>query len=281
MEIGPRIIRLGKVDGPNEFFEDINDESNHFEKEFIEYYGEEKGAWHIYGGHRLWVAPESFPETYYPDNRKVDFELIENGFVLIQEPQTENGLQLKIKITMTQDGIINLEHFVTNTSAKTIELAPWSLSVMEVGGMLAIPVNKRDSGLLHNMNISIWPYTDMNDSRVKFGTDFIMIKSTDKLDRNFKLGVSNENGYAVYFNHGNMFIKKFDKFQNGEKYPDNNVNFETYTSNLIMEIESLGKLISLNPNDTVCHSEQWQLVTDIAEPCSEQEIHKIIENYIK
>jgi hypothetical protein len=31
--------------------------------------------WRLYGGHRLWNAPEHFPNSYYPDNGPV--ELVE------------------------------------------------------------------------------------------------------------------------------------------------------------------------------------------------------------
>lgn len=281
VEIGPRIIKFGKKDGPNEFFEDTEDKSKEMANDLLEYYGNNKGGWHIYGGHRLWVAPESFPETYYPDNRKVDYEIIDNGFVLKQEPQIENGIQNKIKIEMSKEGIVDVSHYITNISKKVKELAPWSLSVMAVGGLMVIPVNKRNSGLLHNMNISVWHYTDLNDDRLDFGTDYIKIKSTKETSRNFKLGVSVESGYVLYFNNNNMFVKRFEEFKDKNKYPDNNVNFEAYTCNSYTEIETLGKLIKLKPDDTVCHKEAWQLVTDIAEPSTDKEISNIIETFIK
>ncbi len=281
VEIGPRIIKFGKIDGPNEFFEDIEDKSNRMANDLLEYYGNNKGGWHIYGGHRLWIAPESYPECYYPDNRKVDYEIIENGFILKQEPQTENGIQYNIKVVMSQDGTIDVSHYITNISKEVKEFAPWALTVMAVGGLEVIPVNKRDTGLLHNMNLSVWSYTDLSDERLTLGTDYIKIKSTADTDRKFKLGVSVESGYVLYFNHGNMFVKKFEPFSPEDKYPDNNVNFETYTCSLFTEIESLGKLIKLNPDDTVCHKETWQLVTDVAEPETDKEISNIIENFIK
>ncbi|MCJ7665262.1 MAG: DUF4380 domain-containing protein, partial [Actinobacteria bacterium] len=59
-DVGPRIIRLGFKGGQNLF------------KEFGDQLGKTGGdQWRIYGGHRLWHAPEAVPRTYFPDNKPV------------------------------------------------------------------------------------------------------------------------------------------------------------------------------------------------------------------
>ena len=45
---------------------------------YDEYYYE-SATWYIYGGHRLWLTPESSPETYYPDNDKVKYEITDTS----------------------------------------------------------------------------------------------------------------------------------------------------------------------------------------------------------
>ena len=59
-EVGPRVIRFGFLDAPNEFFEN---------KKWLGKSGDDE--WHNYGGHRLWHAPEEQPRTYAPDNDPV------------------------------------------------------------------------------------------------------------------------------------------------------------------------------------------------------------------
>lgn len=281
LDIGPRIIRFGKVGGPNEFYEDINDNVHRDDKEISDFYGSDKGAWHIYGGHRLWTSPESLPESYFPDNRPVEAEYVENGVILTQEPQKENGMQFKIKVTMNKDGVVTIDHYVTNIGGKDLEFAPWSLTVMEVGGLEVVPLTKRGADLLHTRNVSLWPYANPADKRVKWLRDFFLLNTTSDTDCNFKIGVNNEDGYVCYFNHGNMFIKRFEPFSLSEKYPDNNVNFETYTSEFIAEVETLGTLKTVAPGQTVTHRESWQLVTNVKKPESEQEIIDAIEKYVK
>lgn len=280
LEVGPRIIRYGFVGGPNEFFEDLEDEVGNEAEEIKNLY-KNKGTWHIYGGHRLWTSPEISPRVYYPDNRKVDFEIIENGVRLIQEEQTENKVQLTMEVTMASDGNVTLKHFLKNTGRCGVELAPWALTVLAVGGTEVIGRVARDNGFLHTQNLSLWTYTDMADKRVKWGSKYIVINSNDYMKNKFKIGVSNEDGYACYFNHGNMFIKRFEPFDPEGTYPDNNVNFETFTAGVFTEIETLGKLSKIKSNETVCHIENWQLISNVPEPKTEEEIEETIKKYVK
>ena len=55
LEIGPRILRFGPIDGPNVLFENQEQMGKTGAKE-----------WMIYGGHRLWTAPEN-EQCYAPD----------------------------------------------------------------------------------------------------------------------------------------------------------------------------------------------------------------------
>ena len=279
LELGPRIIRFGKVGGPNEFYEDKDDNVNHSGDGMYNYFGKEKGDWHIYGGHRLWTSPESFPESYYPDNRPVEAEYTENGVVLTQEPQKENGVQFKMEISMNDDGIVSVNHIVENIGEKPLELASWALTVMEVGGLEAVPLTKRSPQFLHSRNISLWPYADPSDKRAEWTKDFFLLKTTSDTESNFKIGTNNEDGCVYYFNHGNLFIKRFDPFSPDKKYPDTNVNFETYTSKFIAEVEPLSELTVINPGETVSHRESWQLVADVKRPENEQELLNTIEKY--
>jgi hypothetical protein len=62
-DVGPRIIRFGFVGERNEF------------KEFPELLGKTGGRqWRVYGGHRLWHAPEHKTRTYFPDNFPIQYE---------------------------------------------------------------------------------------------------------------------------------------------------------------------------------------------------------------
>ncbi len=89
LDVGPRVIRFGFVDGQNLF------------KEFEEQVGKTGGdEWHSYGGHRLWHAPEVEPRTYFPDNRPVAYDWDGTTLTLTPPEEESNRLQLAMEITL-------------------------------------------------------------------------------------------------------------------------------------------------------------------------------------
>ena len=78
IDLGPRIISFGYVGGTNFMSSDRAAYEPKTDKEYTDFWGEGR-AWENFGGHRIWLSPESYPETYLPDDRKVDYEITENG----------------------------------------------------------------------------------------------------------------------------------------------------------------------------------------------------------
>ena len=77
LDKGPHIICYQLHGEPNVMHEDREDATTQKGPDFDNYFY--PGAvWHIYGGHRLWLSPESMPETYYPDNFAVPYT-VEGG----------------------------------------------------------------------------------------------------------------------------------------------------------------------------------------------------------
>lgn len=278
LDLGPRIIRFGVVDGPNEFFEDEKDELNQNENNAFNIYGDE-GYWHIYGGHRLWTSPESMPRSYYPDNAPVEYIKIDNGICLIPEPQAWNELQMEMQVVMSESGEVTVTHRITNIGAWEKEFAPWALTVMKVGGLEVIPQPKKDTGLLGNRIIALWPYSDMADKRINWGNDYITLRPNPSNKKAFKFAINNEHGFAAYFNHGNLFVKKYSPVDCGN-YPDGGVSFETYTNSHMIEIETLGELKKVKPDETVTHIEKWMLIPNVSEPETAEEIKDTVKEYI-
>lgn len=279
LDFGPRIIRFGAVGGENEFFEDFDDLlSKNGDSEF-DIFGDE-GYWHIYGGHRLWTGPEAYPRSYYPDNEPVEYTIIKNGFRLTPPPQAWNELQMEIDVVLDEKNHVEVTHKITNIGAWDVEFSPWALTVMKIGGLEVVPQPKKDTGLLGNRILALWPYTKMNDERVCWGDDFITIRPNSSADSAFKFGINNERGFAAYFNHGNLFVKKFVPVDGGT-YPDGGVSYETYTNNIMVELETLGEYKKVKPNETVVHVENWELIMNVPMPDTNEEISAAIKKYIE
>ena len=270
LDFGPRIIRYASQNGENMLFEGPAPFGGESGPAFDAAFGE-GSVWHSYGGHRLWVSPEAMPRSYYPDNEPVAVEQIEGGARFTAEVQRWNNMALSICVTMDEAGGLKVEHTVTNCGAWPVKCAPWAITVVSQGGMAAVPVVKKETGLLPNRSVSLWPYAKMNDPRFGWGEHFITLRQDSGAEGPCKFGSVSEAGVAAYFNHGQMFVKHFG-YTEGAEYPDGGVNFECYTNPEILEIESLGVMRELGPAESMEHIERWELHRGVPMPENEEEI---------
>lgn len=264
-DVGPRVIRMGFVGKENEFVEFLEDIGTTGAEEYK-----------FYGGHRLWHAPEDPVRTYELDNSKVTYRKKKYGIVLIQDTEPNAHIKKEMEISMDPDSArVTILHRLTNKGLWEVELAPWAISMMAPGGVEIVPLNTRETGLLPNGSITLWPYTRLNDKRVSWGEKYIMLAQDVKAETAFKIGMPNESGWAAYANHGHLIVVQHDH-EDGFDYPDGNCSYETYTNHKMLEMETLGPVCLLAPDETVEHIETWSLYDNIARPKNEKDIESII-----
>ena len=236
------------------------------------------GEFFFHGGHRLWHAPEAMPRSYIPDNEGGVVSPLPNG-VLIEmppEPWTQIAKSIEIQLNPHQPQVI-VRHELRNEGAWAVELAPWALTMLRLGGVAIFPQpqgNADDAGLLSNRHLSIWPYTHINDPRLVLGDDFVLIHAMASLPP-IKLGYFNPHGWIGYWLDGVLFIKRFDA-QASASYPDNGCNTESYCNDKFIELESLGPLASLSPGQTAVHTELWEVIEGLDTPLIPEQIQKSI-----
>ncbi len=250
-DVGPRIIRFGFVGGQNMF------------KEFPDMIGKTGGEeWLNYGGHRLWAAPEAKPRTYFPDNFPVKADWDGKTLTLTPPPETVNGLQKQMAVTMAASGEVRVVHKMTNIGRWEIELAPWALTVMAQGGRAILPQEKfipHTEYLLPARPVVLWHYTQMADPRWIWGNKYIQLRQDPKATVPQKAGILNKQGWAAYALNGELFVKRYQVDEKG-KYPDFGCNTECFTNADILEVETLGPLTKLAPDGgSVQHEETWSL----------------------
>lgn len=264
-DVGPRIIRFGFIGKENEFFE------------FYDHLGKTGGEEHrFYGGHRLWHSPEHPLRTYHPDNGKVALKKKKNGIVLTQDTEPLTHIKKEMEIIMAPDSAkIMILHRLTNMGLWDVELALWSITMMAAGGIEIIPLNTRETGLLPNGSLTLWPYTRMNDKRVSWGEKYITLSQDKRADRAFKIGLANESGWAAYANHSHLFVIRHEH-EDLIEYPDNNCSYETYTNEQFLEMETLGPITLLAPGETAGHIETWYLYDNVEKPKNENDIESNI-----
>lgn len=278
VDFGPRIIYFSRIGMENMFYQDkemkpVGEKQDVYGGDIIKFYG----------GHRIWVSPEVMPSCYYPDNNAVEYsELASGKGVEFKAPiEKFNNIQKILIVELEQDSpSVSLKHIVKNCGAWDIELAPWAITMLDIGGKEIMPQPNRKTGYLHNKTFSFWDYTEMNDSRVYFGKDYLTLKQDSSKANPFKLGYNNENGWSAYFNKGQIFLKFFEPEIDGF-YPDNGCCFETYTCDFMLEMETLGQTSIIPPNESVEHTEEWELYEEHEVPSNDEaEIKKTMSKYI-
>ena len=265
-DVGPRIIRFGFIGGDNEF------------GEFAEQVGQVGGSeWRIYGGHRLWHSPEDKVRTYYPDNDPVEV-IEENGTVrVIQPPEVTTGIQKEMAITLEAANRVEVRHFLRNVGPCPVELAPWALSAMAPGGMgiAPQPTKAHPDRLLPNRVLVLWPYTDMMDTRIHWGSKFIFLYQDQNVQQPTKIGLNVNDGWGASLRQGHLFLKTFEYIE-GTNYPDNGCSLEMYTDDRILELETLGPLRRPAPGDVVEHVEHWFLFRGVEAGEDEESIERAV-----
>ena len=259
IDIGPRIIRFGFVEGQNVLCSNRKAFPPKSDKAFTDYYGEGK-RWENLGGHRIWVSPESYPETYAPDLDPVNYELTEYGAVFTPAPEKENGVAKALEIKMDPDDA-NMQVImrVKNISDNDKTFSVWGLSVSEKDGTLIIPMNTNDTGLLSNRIISVWPYTDMSNDRIYWGSRYVTLRQDGKFEQPIKLGFDLNCGTVYFCLNEDIFRKSVDTNHPLGTYPDGGCSFETYTNENMIEVESLSELKTVKSGEVSCLTESWSL----------------------
>ncbi len=277
LDVGPRILSYRLADGTNVF------------KEYPDQMG--RGGeldWMIRWGHRQWTWPEDHTRTYALDNGPVGHREVEKGLVLFTPaPETAYGLQKELDVRLATTGSrVTVVHRYTNIGDEPTVLAPWGVSVMAPGGVEVIPLppkrphpgsprNARSAAdFAADRLMVLWPYFDFQDPRWHFGSKFITLRQ-DPGRGPTKLGLAHKLGSVGYLNGGTLFVKWFE-YREGQIYPDDGVNLETFTNEDMLEIETLGPLITLDPGQSVEHTERWELFGGLGTVGSEGEIEATI-----
>ncbi len=257
IDIGPRIIRYGFVDDINIMLDDRSFFNHQTDEKFEKYYG--KGKFYCgYGGHRLWISPEYYPEMYYPDNDPVQYEIVGNSVIFTPPVQVENDLQHRITVTLSDNSTeVQVKHEVQNLSDRNKEFALWALTMAAKGGVEIIPMNTDNTHLLPNRKMVLWPYTNPQADYIFLGKRYTTVQQPE--NSALKLGFDLKNGIAYYVLGDVVFTKKYyPNFPNGV-YPDGGVSYETYSCSKFTELETLGELKKVAPGETVSHVENWSL----------------------
>ncbi|HEV8244493.1 MAG TPA: hypothetical protein VGP93_01865 [Polyangiaceae bacterium] len=271
---GPRVMRYSLINGSN-VFGDVSPAEQGNETP----YGDK---WHLYGGHRLWYAPEANPGSYFPDNQPVETQITGGSVRLTQAIEPHTGLQKCIEVTLESRGShVRVLHRLTNHGSSELELAPWALSVMAQGGLGIFPqapFEPHPKALAPARPLVLWHFTRMNDPRWTWGDRLFFLRQDPKRSEAQKVGFYNDQGWMAYALGELVFVKRHEPAPGA--HADFGCNAETFTNGGILELETLGPLVRLQPGANVTHVEDWLLFDGVKLGESEAEILRALEPLI-
>jgi hypothetical protein len=233
------------------------------------------GPFHFYGGHRLWHAPEEPSRTYLPDDSAVQIDSLENGVVVTQNTEIQTGLQKSLEICLS-DGTaqVVITHRLTNHGLWPVTCAPWAVTQLKTGGMAILPQVREDTGVLPNRSLVLWPYTNMSNPNVHWGSNYVLVSAN--LDAPFKVGFPNPRGWLAYWLNGTLFVKHAEYKQQAD-YFDFGSSSECYCNNRFIELETLAPIGTIEPGATALHVETWNLYKNIERPHDEKDVQLLVE----
>jgi len=262
-QVGPRIIG-GFIDGSANIFAVLPPEP----------YKAVETGWVLYGGHRLWHAPEVLPRTYAADNAPVTITEDSKGVTFSSGVEAGTGIEKSFRVRPLGRNRFELMHTLVNRNAWAVTLAPWALSVMAPGGVAILPHSRQTKGpnpFAVDRVLNLWNYSEFNDPRLTLGREFIMLRQDSQASRPVKIGLNSREGWIAYVNQGAALVKHVP-FDARVTYPDNGSNLECYSCDLFLEIETLGALVTLEPGQSATHFEVWHGLSGLGEIAREDDI---------
>lgn len=250
-QVGPRVIRAGFIGGPNEFHQYQLETGQSGGRQFL-----------LYGGHRLWVAPEQKPRTYHPDNGAVTWTESKATVSFKARTESSTGLQKEIRIALDpRENRAHLEHRITNHNPFAVTLAAWAVSIMAPGGRALLPhepYHPHPARLAPARPLVLWPYTDMTDARWTWGSRLIQLRQDVSARGAQKIGAFTSLGWLAHLHGDRLFLKRFTPAPD-VPHADFGCNVEIFTDEQMLELETLSPLKELQPGDAVVHTEEWHL----------------------
>ena len=252
LDVGPRVISYR-----------THQARNVFKNYDAQMGGTGEPEWKIRGGHRFWLAPEDEVLSYILDNSAVEHRVVSASEVeFVRPPSPLLPVEMKLIVGLDPaSSRVRVTHRATNAGHEPRAVATWGLTVLAPGGTEIIPLpslGEHPRNLLPERRMIFWPYTDMTDSRWRWGQRFITLSQRAKTTPT-KLGLTHREGWAAYHIGEQLFVKTIP-FIEDAKYADLGCNFETFSNHEMLELEALGPLVTLAAGECTSHTEHWHLM---------------------
>lgn len=200
---------------------------------------------------------------------------MKNGLLATQQTEPQTGLQKSIEIQLTGESAqVVITHRITNHGLRDVTCALWAITQLKTGGIAIFPQIRDNTGVLPNRTLTLWPYTDMTNPNVHWGSNYILMQAN--MVSPFKIGFPNPRGWQGYWWNGSLFVKHA-KYEAQSAYYDFGSSSECYCSDKFIELETLAPINVITPGETVTHVETRNLYKDVDRPQNESEVQSLAD----
>jgi hypothetical protein len=251
-EIGPRIIAVRVHDQPNILFHDTGAIG--------------RGDWRIYGGHRIWLAPET-EASYAPDNSPCTVT-VNDDELIIEAPVDPLSKLQKVLVISAEDGVFHVRNIIRNTGVMLATGAVWALTCVRPDAKVFFPWGR--PGNWRMKKICYWTSwcgdaqrSNVQSPQWKPTEELFVIDPTGEVG---KVGTNGEEGWigAIFPAANTTFYKQFVR-QDGATYLDDGCAIQSYTCPQFIEMETLSPCAVINPGEELVHEECWRVRVGLAD----------------
>ncbi|MFO0926928.1 MAG: hypothetical protein U0736_07775 [Gemmataceae bacterium] len=262
LDVGPRVLVYRRVGSTNVMKVSRTGLGKAGEKE-----------WQIRGGHRLWTAPARGPPRC--------ISTAAGGAQATRRRHRPPRPARRHRVRHPEGdrpaaGAKGQHGPASFTASPTSAIGrrrwrPWATTVMAPGGIevIPLPAKRPHPGPPANAQVTRDYAPQRTDDHLavlrlpdhgwSFGSRAITLRQDPKRGPT-KIGLAHQLGWVGYLSGGTLFVKRIAHEPN-RTYPDGGCNFETFTNEDMLEIESLGPVVELKKGASTELVETWSLHT--------------------
>jgi hypothetical protein len=180
----------------------------------------------------------------------------EDERVTLRNRVDASGMQKEISFYLDENRV-RLTHRLLWHGVEPMELAPWTITQVTLGGVAILPQSSVREGSAPTRSLAIFPYSSLSEPRLELHDDLVLVHGT-AAQNFFKVGSYNPFGWAAYLLEKALFIKRFT-VGDFRRLPDMGSNTEVYVHDAYLELETLGELVWLQPGEAVTFEETWEV----------------------